>query len=111
MDTMLELIKEAPHVVIICVVIFALLPCIAKIIECFFGFILTLVALFMKRKDIPRKETSVKINFRGIKLEIGQSHLVDKDNAEDAEDAEDGEQTLLNHLNEKVIEFKKSKRK
>lgn len=111
MDTVLELIKEAPLVVIIWVVIFALLPCIAKIIECFFGFVLNLVVLFMKRKDIQRKETSVKMNFRGIKLEIGQAHLVDEENAEDAEDDEDGEVTRLNHFSEKVIKFNKSKRK
>lgn len=108
MDTVLELIKEVPLVAIIWIVIFALLPSIAKIIECLCGFILTLVALFMKRKDIQRKETTVKINFRGIKLEIGQSHLMDEENAED--DKGD-EETLLNHVSKKIIEFEKSKRK
>ncbi len=105
---MFKLIKEAPLVAIICIIILVLLPCIAKIIECFCGFILTLVVLLMKRKDIQRKETSVKINFRGIKLEIGQPHLMDEENAEGDKD---DEETLLNHFSEKIIEFKKNKRK
>lgn len=107
MDSLWELVKEAPLYAVFLAVILLLLPCIARIVESLCGLIFNLVlilaSLFL-RKDIREGKIVLKSDFHGAKFEIGKSFSKDDDESTSNSKGNAKKEPLSIDLNGKTID-------